>query len=311
MALDLTDNPATDGAKAVLGKKYGPLPLWVWLIIIGGTVYGVKKFQSAKSAADLADAADASTISQNPLSTGGLVTPRASASDQSVYGGGSGYLPSGSATTTQTTAAADTNQAWLNRAIAFLGQRWNAFQVQTALNRFLSGLPVNDPTDRAIVQEALNSSGSIGSIPQPINSAPQSSSRIVGFVRPAGKVGIFAQYDDGSLVWLKDGISTGRVLESAKAAGIDTNIQERPVNDPIWQNADVVKSNDTYYLWSELWAQYVQPRNYISGRPDIITNPDTISRAQQAWNRSKAVLPSTWTKEDQALADQAVKAAGF
>lgn len=312
MALDVTDNPATDAAKTVLTKKYGPLPLWAWLIIVTGTVYGVRKFQNSRQASIDAEASDPSTIGSSSLGSGGLVTP-VTGSSGSIYGGGSSPNAGSGTGTVPASAPPDTNQAWLNRAIAFLSQRYNAFTVQTALNRFLNGLPVNDPTDRAIVNEALSSSA-VGPLPNPINPSTNSTARIVGFVRPAGKWGIFAQYDDGSLIWLKDGISTGRVIDAAKAAGIDTTIQERPVNDPIWQNADVVKSNDLYYLWAERWASLTQPGQYIANRPDIITNADTQQKAQEAWQRTQNFVnanPSPAKYGSRQAWDDAAVAAAF
>lgn len=270
MALDLTDNPATDGAKAVLGKKYGPLPLWVWLIIIGGTVYGVKKFQSAKGAADLADAADASTISQNPLSTGGLVTPKANATG-SIYGGGTGAT-GGSTTGSYGPNTPDSNEAWLSRALSTLASngKYDPYAIQMALSTFLSGFSVTDPTQRAIVSDAL---AAVGSPPSPFTDnnggggTPQGGDpELVRFIRPGDSPAIYAEYSDGSVRWVQHPKEMNAIVQSNPAAYLNADGSWRvtvlPQEDSIFQRATLGVSQ------SEFDAQVAQ---IVKARTDLFS----------------------------------------
>lgn len=242
MALDLTDNPATDGAKAVLGKKYGPLPLWVWLIIIGGTVYGVKKFQSSRSAEVLADAEDAATVGPTSVSTGGLVTPKANATG-SIYGGGTGAT-AGANTGSYGPNQPDTNAAWMSRALSILAAngKYDPYAVQMALSTFLSGFSVTDPTQRSIVSDAL---AAVGSPPSPFQDntggggTPASGdASLVRFIRPADSPAIYAQYSDGTVRWIQS------VPEMAAIAGSNESAYKNP--DGSWRY-DVLPQQDPIF----------------------------------------------------------------
>jgi len=272
MALDLTDNPATDGAKAVLGKKYGPLPLWVWLIIIGGTVYGVKKFQSSRPAEVLADAEDAATVGSTSVSTGGLVTPKANATG-SIYGGGTGAM-AGANIGSYGPNRPDTNEAWMSRALSTLAAngKYDPYAIQMALSTFLSGFSVTDPTQRAIVSDAL---AAVGSPPSPFKDnnggggTPQGGDpELVRFIRPGDSPAIYAEYSDGSVRWIQHPKEMDAIVKSNPAAYLNNDgtwrVTVLPQEDSIFQRATLGVSQAEF---DAQVAQIVKDRtDLFSGR---------------------------------------------
>lgn len=311
--LNLADNSATNAAKDLLGKKYGPLPFGAWLGIAAVTAYVVRRMIKGQESARDAEMTESAYV----LDTQGNKYPSAYTGTGGGVPFGSGSLNSaGSSGSSVTPPTEINNESWLRRAAEKITKAgmWDAVFVQTALQKYISGGTL-DQREKAVVNQAISMEGqpSVNVVPGKV-----ATNRIVGFVRPSGKVGVFAQYDDGSLVWLGDGFATGRALESAKSQGIDTNIKEIPVNDPIWQNSNVVRESGSQaslqYLWEERWAQYVAPNQYLQNRPDIISDNNVITLAQQAWNKSKAVLPSKWSEssgDKDALVNKALTSSGI
>lgn len=260
MALDIGDNPATDAAKTVLGKKYGPLPLWGWLIIVTGTVYAVRRFQASKTRADNEANAEAATVGDSSTGTGTLVTPRSAA--QSVYGGGG--LNSATSGTVPSTDAG-TNQQWLQRAVTLVSAQgtWDPYRVSTALQRYINGLLVTDPTDRAIVSQAITSTGAPPANPSAegqgygVDSSGayipdlQITRLIAGRInsdygqpeyRPDGGLtdrangGIYAQYTDGSIRWISNPQELLNILSTDPGLNAK-GVENLAANDPVWARA--------------------------------------------------------------------------
>jgi hypothetical protein len=256
MALDLTDNPATNAAQNVLGKKYGPLPFWGWLIIVGGTVFAVKKYTSKRNATEDAIDADASqTSASGGLTSRPLVTPGANGT---LYSGGS--VSTGGGGTSTIGGVVDTNQSWLNRALSILGQSGqypDTYRVQTALQRYISGLVVTDPTDKAIISDALLRAGGP---PQPPTSGSGSGfntdmegnylpdNTIIRFIQgrklpgaPDVNGGIYAQYSDGTIKWMRDPTELYNVARTSGNWNLFRDdrvvVAELPSADPIWGRA--------------------------------------------------------------------------
>jgi hypothetical protein len=275
-----------------LTKKVGGQPAWVWIVGVIVLAVGVQWYRQRSAAAT---AAAAAATAQNSGQ---------SAVDQ-LIGNGTG-LPAGAPPPTSTTPAPMSTEQWLAAALqAAKNAGEDPINAARALSSFLNGGNLSY-ADTQVVNAALDAIGTtppgFTSIPpgswqtRPLPTSKQSPSTIVGFVQPANSPSVFAQYANGNLVSLGDSNSMGQALQSAAAAGVNTNVRVLPVSDPIFQNSDVVQNSDAaiQYLWGQKWAQYVAPSTYVPGRPDIVTDPATIQAANAAWQRSMGVLPSTW-----------------
>lgn len=303
---------STGGAKAVVGplsKKVGGQPAWLWIIGVVVLAIGVQWYRKQSAAAKAAATQlvpSATPLAQDPATEG------------------TGTLPAGAPYPTPAEARPLSTSGWLQAALnAVKSTGQDPIDALGALDRFLNGgnLSYQDTLTVNAAVDAVGVPPGFTSIPQgnwQTRPMPAAAPTIVGFVKPAGSATTFAKYSDGSLVSLEDSNSTGAALASAKARGINTTVQVLPINDPIWQNADVVK-NPTLgaeYLWGQQWANYVDPNEYAGmGRPGIISDANVETAAQQAWNRSQDVLPATWqwgttqTTESNALANKAYNAA--
>ena len=272
-----------------LTKKVGGQPAWVWIIGVVVLVLGAQWYRSRSAAVKAAAA---------------VSNPSQSAVD-SLIGNGSGLPASPGAPTSQPPPLVSTAQ-WMQAALsAVKNAGHDQLSAAHALTNFLQGGQLTY-SDTQIVNAALDAVGAPPgftgiapgawqdrTIPTPTNP------HVIGFIRPAGFAGIFAQYDTGDVVYLKSGIEAGKVMAAAAAQGVSTQVVDIPTNDPRWQNADVVKNQNlgTQYLWGEFWSNYVQPQNYEGRVQDsIVANqPDTVKAAQQAWQRSLSVIPATYS----------------
>jgi len=262
-------------AKNRLTEKVAGVPLYIYGIGFVAAFWLWKKYQAAKTPPVI------SPQLNNPPSVSGLGTPRSGSTavpivpSSGALTNGTGFNPGPGLPQPQLVPS-----DWINQGVAYLAaQGYDATKAQQALSSYTTGtVPTGDAA--RYVNLVVSRLGS--------PAAPLSGSgRIVGFVRPAGFAGTFAQYDDGSLIFLGDATQTSQALQSASQAGVSTDVVDIPANDPRWNNADVVKNQDLHYLWGELWANYVEPSRYY-GRLDtsIIKNPATIAAAQALWQKS-------------------------
>jgi len=285
----VTDTNFADSAKNGLQSKVLGAPLYVW----GGgfvAVFWVYKKWSDKKKASI----DATLPDPNLNHPGGLPsTQTGSASLPNI-------VPTGGATSGINTSNAATGpldaSAWVSMGTAFLATLgYDGTKANQYLSSYATGITPTAEGAR-YVNLALQKYGPPQTVATGQTSLPVSGAKIIGFVRPAGKAGVFAQYDDGSLVWLKDANQQWATINSAAKQGVDPTIQELPVSDPIWQNSDVVRNNSLQYLWGEYWAHYVNPSAYIHQGADIVTDPTSVQKANQLWAQSQQTLPSTWNE---------------
>lgn len=272
-----------------LTKKVGGQPAWVWIIGVVVLVLGAQWYRSRSAAVKAAAA----------------VSNSGQSAVDSLIGNGTG-LPTGAPAPTSQSPAPLTTEQWLTAAMkAAKDAGEDPISASRALSNFLNGRNLSY-ADTLVVNSALDQVGTppgYSAIPpgtwqtRPLPSNQQSPSTLVGFVRPANGAVTFAQYANGELVALMDANSRDQAIQSAAAAGVNTNVRVLPVTDPIWQNSDAVQNQDqaVQYLWQQRWAAYVDPQDYMGTRPDIVTDPAAVQAANAAWQRSMGVLPSTWT----------------
>jgi hypothetical protein len=299
----MVENAVMDKAGELFGKKYFGIPFPVILFGVAGTAYVIRRMVKGNESAKTVDSAPvpegyAMDVSGNKFA--------------SAYTGQAGGVPFGSGSLTSASASGVSvatppteidNVPWTRRAAEKLaaGNMWNSVEVQRALTAYITGQNL-DAKQTAIVNQAIKMEGQ-----PPIPLAPggtSASSQLVGLVNPTGTVGIFGKYSDGSLVWLGDGNQTANTIANMKANGIDTNVTQLPINDPIWQRADVnlnpTSQKSLYYLWAEKWASYIEPDSYY-GRQSIVTNPEANAAAEGLWQKSYAYLTSVgqgvWTEK--------------
>lgn len=155
---------AGGGIRARLGKKIGPLPLGVWLLIAAGIFYYVSKRNSTGGGGQTDPAGNTGSI--NPAT--GYVY--GSAEDQAAAGAGSSSLgtsaTSGSGGSTVAGSYAD-NEAWAVAAINYLvGIGVDATSANTAITQFLGSQQLS-ATQQADVNLAIQRLGAPPSPPQP------------------------------------------------------------------------------------------------------------------------------------------------
>lgn len=287
---DVADNTVTNGAKSILGKKYGPLPFGAWLVIIAVTAYVARRMVKGNAAAK--DAAESQAPEGFVVTGTGDHIPSAykGTGGGTLIGSGSlyGASPSGVSATPITETS---NEPWLRRSAEKLqtAGMWDPVFVQAALGKYISGGDLNQ-REKAVVNQAIAMEG------QPTKNVVNSSAsqyttaNVTRFIRPAGKAGVFAEYSDGSVRWLGDADSQQTAQADAYRRGIDPTPVVLPITDAIWKQADVYQSNSDYYLWSERWASYVDPNQYKS-REDIYGNDtNTRSTIDALWQQSLSVI---------------------
>lgn len=246
---DVGNNTVTNGAKDLLGKKYGPLPFGAWLIIIAATAYVARRFVKGQQASKDAEA---------NLSPEGYVVDSQGTEFPSiykgtgggVYGGVGSVYGAGSSGSSVTPVTEVNNEGWLRRAaekLAAAGQ-FDNITVQKALQTYISGGDL-DQRQSAIVNQAIKAEGQ-----PPINVNPGKQStgpwaNVLGVVTPAGNAGQFLEYTDGSLIWIRD---PGE-LSALRTARPELDLTPRimAIGDARWRQADVYQSQSKDYLAAE------------------------------------------------------------
>lgn len=245
----MADNPVMSKAGDILGKKYGPLPLGVWLVVVGGTAFGVRMLLNRRNnaSAELPDEAYVMDSAGNKLPT--------------AYKGSGGGLPFGSGVVTSATGSPVSdptppteidNTGWARRAAEKMlaAGMFNTLEVQTALAKYIAESPLS-AKEKAIVNQAIKMEGlPPASIYADNSDVPKASpGSIVRFVRgvmlPDGKGGlraggIYMQYSDGSVRYIGDGADVDEIARtSGNPSLFDQSTGKARVavlspNDPIW-----------------------------------------------------------------------------
>lgn len=246
--LNIADNSATNAAKDLLGKKYGPLPFGAWLLIAAGVAYATRRLIKGQQ-----DANAAAPESAYVLDSQGNKYP-------SAYTGTGGGVPFGSGSvssagvsgsSTATPPTEINNESWFRRAVEKLAQAgmWDTVTVQQSLMKYISGGKL-DQRESAIVAQAIKMEG----VP-PVNisvgaGSSGSGATPVRIVKPAGNAGQFIQWSSGALTWIRD---PNEMQALKNSLGKDFNYTPviLPIGDPIWMNADVYQQRSREYLETE------------------------------------------------------------
>ena len=242
----MAENQVMDKAGELLAKKYGPLPFGAWLAIIGVGAFVARKYVASNKAAK-AVASDEGYVVD---SSGNKL---ASAYTGTSGGGtpfGTGVITSAAAQQGSVTSPTEVNNfGWVKRAGDQLKNAgmWNPLDVSAALTKYITGEALNS-REQAIVNQAITMEGQ-----PPVNvfggELDNSGVTAQRFVQPAGNAGVFIQYSDGSLKWVRDGNEYASLVESDPEKFGKINVL--PVSDPLWRNSDVFLSKSADYLAAE------------------------------------------------------------
>lgn len=142
-----------------MGKQVGPLPMGVWVAVVGGS-FAYMMYQRNRAAATPA-ATNVDAVAADSI--GGV-----------GYGGAGAigaYTPTdgGVSSPADSTGAITSNTVWGQRAFAFLaGQGTDGSTVDAAIRNYLSGLPLS-VQQNALITQALSK---FGMVPETLPDAP-------------------------------------------------------------------------------------------------------------------------------------------
>jgi len=236
-----------ESAGDIFGKKYFGIPFQVILVGVVGVAFVAKHLINSKK--------NAATVDSTAPATEGYATDVSGNKFASAYTGQAGGVPFGSGSLTNAVASGASavtpateinNEGWLRRAtekLNLLGQ-WNVTDIQTALQTYISGKPL-DQRQAAIVQQAVKVEGLA-----PVNVNPGTVSgtgtKVMRYLNPAGTPSIFAEFSDGSVRWIQD------PQQFAALVAANPDVPQSPdvlaISDPIWSTSDVYQSKSTDYL---------------------------------------------------------------
>lgn len=152
---DVADAPAK--ATGALTKKVGPLPIGVWVILIGGTIVIVYAMNSRGKN---------NTVNTLEVAADGTTGPESNVGDGSV----GGWLYQQSVAVSNKTYT--TNEEWGRAAIQFLiGQGYDAALADVAIRRYMGGLDIT-VQQRPLITAALKGLGPPPEQMGPINEIP-------------------------------------------------------------------------------------------------------------------------------------------
>ncbi len=134
-----------------LTQKVGPLPVWVYGVLVGGGLYLYRKSHPADTTSTTSAGTTSSGAGSDPTSTGS---------------GTGGTMPSTAPQVPNNTdngsaePTPQTNADWKQHAISQLLtlNAWSAYTIEQALSAYLSGSPL-DATQQTIVSQAIRMVG--------------------------------------------------------------------------------------------------------------------------------------------------------
>lgn len=133
--------------KETLNQKLGPLPLWTWGLIGGVGVVAWVWLSAAEKESTVPLPSDEYLVNR-PASSDtfdGLFSARNGSSESSYF---------------DNTPVAETNDSWIASVTNILSGKgaWSPLQIQTALQKYVSGNPLSDD-EQAIVNSAITEKG--------------------------------------------------------------------------------------------------------------------------------------------------------
>ena len=246
----MAENQVMDKAGELLSKKYGPLPFGAWLAIIGVGAFVARKYVASNKAAK-AVASDEGYVVD---SSGNKL---ASAYTGTSGGGtpfGTGVITSAAAQQGSVTSPTEVNnRGWLKRAADKLQSAgmWNPLDVQSALTKYITGEGLSSK-EQAIVNQAITMEGQppVSLNPGELTQADPGLAKPVRVLRPAGNAGIFTQWSDGSITWIRDPAEKDALAKAYPSLNFGSPLV-LATSDPTWKNADVYQSKSQDYLKAE------------------------------------------------------------
>lgn len=174
---------------AALKSKAGPLPVWVWALIVGLILAFFMFYVHGRSKV-------------NAVTPASSTDPNAAVSTD-PYAAFANYAaaPTTQPTTDQGASGSyETNQSWIAKVIAYLSTKgYQPLDVQNALNAYTTGGGVLDYNQTQIVNAALSQFGTppdqVYGNPTPTNTKPKPT--VVRYIRSSNG-SIAAQYSDGT-----------------------------------------------------------------------------------------------------------------
>ena len=246
----MAENEVMDKAGELLGKKYGPLPFGAWLGIIAVTAFVARKYVASNRNAKAVASEEGYVVD----SSGNKL---ASAYTGTAGGGtpfGTGVVTSAASQQGSVTSPTEIdNKGWVRRAAEKMQQAgmWNPLDVQSALMKYIFGESLNQK-EQAIVNQAITIEGQPpvnvfgGDLDQPDPGSPSPT----GVFTPAGNAGVFVQWSDGSLSWVRDPAERAALQKSYPTLNF-SNPTIRAISDPIWKKSDVYQQKSKDYLEAE------------------------------------------------------------
>lgn len=196
--------------------KIGPLPAWVWGLILGALIVAWMWVRRRNQ-----------TAASNTAAAQTDAVQETSPNSQLLAGINTSGIPLSSLTgaTTVPDAPNQTNASWLAQGImkgSDLG--YTPLDTETALRNYLNGTSLT-PTQTQIVNSILSA---LGTPPQGINGTPSQTTTqpsVEGLFRRKGTQAIYEALSDGTLHWLDQGewAALGRPA-----------FTDIPATDPLW-----------------------------------------------------------------------------
>jgi hypothetical protein len=175
MALDLS----------TVKEKLGPLPIWVWGVLVGGGILGVMYVINARNA-------NAETAQNASTSSGG-----------DLYAGINDNTVANNIAAGLENESYETNDSWINKAVRFLAtQGYSESEALLTLQNFLGGLPIVGSNGRAQIDLVLGRFGTppdgVAGIPTYVPDAPVSTKTVSKWVRSRQTKNIYVIYTDST-----------------------------------------------------------------------------------------------------------------
>lgn len=176
----MPDAPAATGKKsgtAFLKEKAGPLPIWVWLVILGGIVYYIRSKQSGSSLFGGTGSATPN-LQKDPAGNIGTIDPATgyvygTPEDNAALAANNAGVSGPGGASGGTVAGSYTNDAdWGRAAINYLvGLGVDPTQANEAIQQFLSGQQLTSQ-QQSDVNLAIQSLGAPPQPPGPVGTPP-------------------------------------------------------------------------------------------------------------------------------------------
>lgn len=254
----MAEDGAKSGGAGPLTKKVGGQPAWIWIVVVVLFAIGVQWYRQRSAAATKAAVVGSAVPLQDPATMG------------------TGTLPAGPGAPVATPGPQMSTGEWLAAAMkAAKNAGEDPIHAAGALNRYLNGGNLSY-ADTLVVNAALDAVGAppgFASIPPgtwdsralPGATGDTTISRLV---QPAGQPGIFAEYSDGSVRWIRDPQELAALKASNPNLGDPTQL---PVSDPTFSRATYGDGGSAAYAAAGGGQPYGAPGTPTFGAPGTYT----------------------------------------